>query len=251
MGLAAAVSTALLGIGILALALAAVLAARVQPTRRPWIVDAGYTVQCALPRRPRRRRAGDRRPLRARLGACARPAGERRTRPATTSSAPGARNGVEGPVAGSAAIAVVSSSSRSVGLPPFELGRRRSRSPRSPPCCARSASWWAPLVLPGRRAPAPALRRLDSLLVLGPVWAWCRRPLHAELEPGVASRCPWRPSASAATSSQLTTFHTRLEEVGLHVLVLQVVARAPTRRRRAAAPCPGRGCPGGRTPAGR
>ena len=30
----------------------------------------------------------------------------------------------------------------------------------------------ASVVLGGRDAPAPALRRLDSLLLLGPVWAW-------------------------------------------------------------------------------
>lgn len=79
----------------------------------------------------------------------------------------GARNALEGPVAGAAAVLVVGSVS---GLVAFGV-----------PDCVLMAALAAilcpvgqllgSLVLPSRRAPASALRRLDSLLVLSPVWA--------------------------------------------------------------------------------
>lgn len=80
----------------------------------------------------------------------------------------GARNALEGPVAGAAAVLVVGSTA---GLVAFGV----------PDCVylAGLAAVLCPLgqlvgslVLPSAGAKASALRRLDSLLVLGPVWAW-------------------------------------------------------------------------------
>jgi hypothetical protein len=88
----------------------------------------------------------------------------------------------EGPVAGMASIGAVTLAVAAVLVPPF-------RGP-SPWLLGGLAALLAPVgplvatfLLGNRRAPAPALRRLDSLLVLGPVWAVAAVVVTA---PGVA-----------------------------------------------------------------
>jgi hypothetical protein len=83
----------------------------------------------------------------------------------------GARNALEGPVAGAAAVLVVQFGVSAIGLPPFELPDGLAFAVVAAVLCP-IGQLVASLVLPSARAPASALRRLDSLLVLGPVWAW-------------------------------------------------------------------------------
>ena len=83
----------------------------------------------------------------------------------------GARNALEGPVAGAAAVLVVHFAVTAVGLPPFELPDGLAFAVAAAVLCPLG-QLVASLVLPSARAPASALRRLDSLLLLGPVWAW-------------------------------------------------------------------------------
>ena len=83
----------------------------------------------------------------------------------------GARNVLEGPVAGAAAVLVVHFAVTAVGLPPFELPDGLAFAVVAAVLCPLG-QLAASLVLPSARAPASALRRLDSLLLLGPVWAW-------------------------------------------------------------------------------
>jgi molybdopterin synthase sulfur carrier subunit len=80
----------------------------------------------------------------------------------------GARNAVEGPVAGAAAVLVVGSS---MGLLAFGLPDGVFMAVLAAALCPLG-QLAASLVLPSARASASALRRLDSLLVLGPVWAY-------------------------------------------------------------------------------
>jgi hypothetical protein len=82
----------------------------------------------------------------------------------------GASNRWEGPVAGAAAIAAVSLLVASIMVPPFRGS--------SPWTLAAAAAVLAPLgrllgtaLLGDRDERAPGLRRVDSLLVLGPPWA--------------------------------------------------------------------------------
>lgn len=83
----------------------------------------------------------------------------------------GARNAFEGPVAGAAAVLVVQFGVSAIGLPPFELSDGLGFAVAAAVLCPLG-QLTASLVLPSTRAPASALRRLDSLLLLAPVWAW-------------------------------------------------------------------------------
>ena len=83
----------------------------------------------------------------------------------------GAKNALEGPVAGAAAVLVVQFAVTAVGLPPFELPEGLWFAVAAAVLCPLG-QLTASLVLPSTRAPASALRRLDSLLLLGPAWAW-------------------------------------------------------------------------------
>jgi molybdopterin synthase sulfur carrier subunit len=84
----------------------------------------------------------------------------------------GASSTWEGPVAGVLALIPVTMLSAVVSVPPFADG-----SPLLLGVLAGALAPCGPLagsaLLGERDAHAPALRRLDSLLVLGPVWAWC------------------------------------------------------------------------------
>lgn len=82
----------------------------------------------------------------------------------------GAGNGVEGPAAGVAGVLVATFVVSVVQVPPFDV--------ESAWAFGVMAAVLAPLgqlagslVLPAAAAPATALRRLDSLLLLGPAWA--------------------------------------------------------------------------------
>jgi hypothetical protein len=82
----------------------------------------------------------------------------------------GGRNALEGPIAGFAALLVVQFGVSALGIPPFELPSGLAYAALAGVLCP-IGQLAASLVLPSVRAPASALRRLDSLLVLGPVWA--------------------------------------------------------------------------------
>ena len=68
-------------------------------------------------------------------------------------------------------VLVVQFGVSAIGLPPFELPDGLAFAVAAAVLCP-IGQLVASLVLPSTRAPASALRRLDSLLVLGPVWAW-------------------------------------------------------------------------------
>lgn len=82
----------------------------------------------------------------------------------------GARSPLEGPVAGIAAVLVVQFAIAAVSVPPFELPSSLAFVVVAGVACPLGQVLGS-LVLPSARAPAPALRRLDSLLVLAPIWA--------------------------------------------------------------------------------
>ncbi len=88
----------------------------------------------------------------------------------------GAASAWEGPAAGVAALIPLTMLAAVVLVPPFHGG--------SPLLLGALAAVLAPFgpvagsaLLGDRTAYAPALRRLDSLLVLGPIWAWCAAAL--------------------------------------------------------------------------
>jgi hypothetical protein len=82
----------------------------------------------------------------------------------------GSRTKYEGPIAGIVATMVVLFAVSAIGLPPFEIGNGLQFGLLAAVLCP-VGQVLASLVLPAAAAPAPAVRRLDSLLVLGPVWA--------------------------------------------------------------------------------
>ncbi|MGH9139084.1 MAG: hypothetical protein ACRD0G_18905 [Acidimicrobiales bacterium] len=82
----------------------------------------------------------------------------------------GGRSAAEGPVAGIAALLVVQFGVSALGIPPFELPDGLAYAALAGVLCP-AGQLVASLILPSVRAPASALRRLDSLIVLGPVWA--------------------------------------------------------------------------------
>ena len=83
----------------------------------------------------------------------------------------GAANPFEGPVAGGAAVLVTTFVISAIGIGPFEFGATWSFGLLAVVLCP-AGQLAASAILPAADAPASALRRLDSLLVLAPVWAW-------------------------------------------------------------------------------
>ena len=88
----------------------------------------------------------------------------------------GASSAWEGPAAGVAALIPLTMLAAVALVPPFHGG--------SPLLLGALAAVLAPFgpvagsaLLGDRTAYAPALRRLDSLLILGPIWAWCAAAL--------------------------------------------------------------------------
>lgn len=82
----------------------------------------------------------------------------------------GAGNRLEGPIAGAASVLVVQFCVSAFGLPPFKLPDGLGFAALAAVLCP-AGQLAASLVLPSAAARAPALRRLDSLLLLGPAWA--------------------------------------------------------------------------------
>ena len=82
----------------------------------------------------------------------------------------GASNGGEGPLAGALAIAAVSSFVAVTEVPPFRGADIWSVAMLAAVACPAGQSV-ASAMLPRADADAPALRRLDSALVVGPAWA--------------------------------------------------------------------------------
>jgi hypothetical protein len=82
----------------------------------------------------------------------------------------GARNAWEGPLAGAVAVFVVQFAVSAVGLPPFEVDNGLLFAVIAAVLCPLGQLFGS-LVLPTAAAPASAVRRLDSLLLLAPIWA--------------------------------------------------------------------------------
>jgi hypothetical protein len=82
----------------------------------------------------------------------------------------GARNPFEGPVAGATAIVVTTFAITAIGLKPFVFPGSFALAGLAAGLCP-AGQVLASAILPNVDAPASALRRIDSLLVLAPVWA--------------------------------------------------------------------------------
>jgi hypothetical protein len=91
----------------------------------------------------------------------------------------GARNAVEGPIAGMLAVFVVQFAVSAVGLPPFQVDNGLLFAVIAAVLCPLGQLLGS-LVLPTAGAPASAVRRLDSLLLLAPVWAVAAGALAAK-----------------------------------------------------------------------
>ncbi len=170
MTLAAAASTQLVGIVVLALVAAAIVMAQQTAGRRPWVIDAGYTIQCSL--FVGLAAAGLVIAARYELGsvvALVLLVASYETGDFIVGS--GARNSVEGPIAGIAAIVVMSFSISALGIPPFRFPAAFGFGLVAAVLCP-VGQLFASAVLPSAAAKASALRRLDSLLLLGVVWAF-------------------------------------------------------------------------------
>ena len=165
---AAAISTAMLGIAILGLVITSIVTASSDRRTAP-IVGAARTLQCAV-------WAGGAAAsvvctYRFEIGAAvalvlvvsAYETGDYLI-------GTGGRSALEGPIAGAAAVLVVQFGIAAIGVPPFELPGGLGFAVLAAVLCPLG-QLVASLVLPSAKAPAPALRRLDSLLLLGPVWA--------------------------------------------------------------------------------
>ena len=83
----------------------------------------------------------------------------------------GSRTKFEGPIAGAVATMVVILTVAAIGLPPFEISNALQFGLLAAVLCP-AGQVVGSLVLPAAAAPAPALRRLDSWLLLAPTWAW-------------------------------------------------------------------------------
>lgn len=82
----------------------------------------------------------------------------------------GARNPFEGPVAGATAIVVTTFAITAIGLKPFVFPGSFALAGMAAVLCP-AGQVVGSLILPKVDAPAGALRRIDSLLVLAPLWA--------------------------------------------------------------------------------
>lgn len=81
----------------------------------------------------------------------------------------GSANAFEGPLAGAAAVAVMALAVAALGFPPFSIGQALSMGVAVAPL-AVAGQYLASAMLPHSRAYAPALRRVDSLLLAAPLW---------------------------------------------------------------------------------
>jgi len=83
----------------------------------------------------------------------------------------GSSNPLEGPIAGWMAIAAAATVVATLNVPPFRGEPAWAFAALAMVACPLG-QLAASAILPSSRAPAPALRRLDSLLVLAPTWAF-------------------------------------------------------------------------------
>jgi hypothetical protein len=166
--LGAAVSVGMLGIAVLVAVVLAVLRAFTE-TKAPFVATAGRTLQCGL--WPGAAAAGVVTSYRFELWAAVAlvlAVSAYETGDYLVGS--GSRNKYEGPIAGIVATLVVLFAVAAIGLPPFEISNGLQFGVLAAVLCP-AGQVVASLVLPAAAAPAPAMRRLDSLLLLGPVWA--------------------------------------------------------------------------------
>lgn len=168
MSLAAAVSVGAIGVAILCGVLAAVFRAFTE-TKAPFLATAGRTLQCGL--WPGGAAAGMVSAYRFELWAAVAlvlAVSAYETGDYLVGS--GSRNKYEGPIAGVVATMVVLFAVAAIGLPPFELDNAVQFGVLAAVLCP-AGQVLASVVLPAAAAPAPAMRRLDSLLLLAPIWA--------------------------------------------------------------------------------
>ena len=166
--LAAAVSTAALGIAVLGAVVLALVRAAATPSN-PFFATAGRTLQCSLW-----------------VGGAG--AGVVAAHRFESWAAIGlvlvvsayetgdyivgseSRNVAVGPAAGMVAVVVVQFAIAAAGFPPFDVGNGLGFALLAA-ALAPAGQVAASLILPAAAAPAPAVRRLDSLVLLAPVWA--------------------------------------------------------------------------------
>ena len=168
--LAAAVGTGMLGLVAIVAAAAALLAAATDGRRRsPLIADAGLTLQCGYVVGLagasfviiRHLEIGAAVSLLLLL--CAYDVGDFLV-------GTGANTPVEGPVAGIAAVVVVTFAIGVFAFPPFDMGSAWVFGGMAAALCPLGQVV-ATALLPSPDARVPALRRVDSLLLVGPLWA--------------------------------------------------------------------------------
>jgi hypothetical protein len=169
--IAAAVDTAVLGGAVVGLAIGAVVAAFLEPRRAGGVLAAaGYNVQCSL--------------FVGLAAACVVVAYRFEIGAAVALVlvvaaydsgdfliGTGSSNHIEGPVAGAAGILVAMFAVAALGVPPFEFPSAFAFAGLAVVLCP-AGQLLASAILPAAAAPAPALRRLDSMLLLAPAWAW-------------------------------------------------------------------------------
>jgi hypothetical protein len=168
--LAAAVGTGMLGLVAIIAALAAVAGAAVDHRRRaPLIADAGLTLQCgylvglagASFVIVRHLEIGAAVSLLLLL--CAYDVGDFLV-------GTGANTSIEGPIAGIAAVVVMTFAIGVFSFPPFDMGSAWVFGGMAAALCPLGQVA-ATALLPSPDARVPALRRVDSLLLVGPLWA--------------------------------------------------------------------------------
>jgi hypothetical protein len=157
------------GVGVLAGTAAAVVVAATDPrSRQPIVTDAGWTLQCALPvglaamSMVLLTRLDQGSAIALLLLVSAYETGDYIV-------GSGAKNPYEGPVAGIAALTVATFIVSSFGISAFDVGQAWLFG-AVVAVLAPVGQLVASALLPAADAPASGLRRLDSLLLAGPIW---------------------------------------------------------------------------------
>ena len=157
------------GVGVLAGTAAALAVAATDPrSRQPVVTDAGWTIQCALPvglaamSMVLLTRLDQGSAIALLLLVSAYETGDYIV-------GSGAKNPYEGPVAGIAALIVATFIVSSFGISAFDVGQAWLFG-AVVAVLAPAGQLLASALLPAAAAPASGLRRLDSLLLAGPIW---------------------------------------------------------------------------------
>ncbi|MGH9188326.1 MAG: hypothetical protein ACRD0U_21375 [Acidimicrobiales bacterium] len=169
--LAAALHTIVLAVALLALAAGAYyIALVVIQSKRPPLVDTGYLLQCSI--LPGLVGAGMVLTVRySTLCALALLLLVSTYESGDYLIGSGARNRFEGPIAGIVAVAVFTFAVGTPGLKPLDFPSVFAFG-AGVAVLAPAGQLLASALLPSAAAPAPALRRIDSLLLVAPAWAW-------------------------------------------------------------------------------